>query len=61
MTLKTRTKFSAIAECLASMFSGQVFASSKVDIAAQANNPLDNMTAFNLHNYCIGEQLAETA
>jgi hypothetical protein len=25
-------------------------------IAAQANNPLANMTAFNLHNYYIGEQ-----
>ena len=23
--------------------------------AAQANNPLANMTAFNLHNYYIGE------
>jgi len=61
MTLKTRSKFNAFAVCLASMFSGQVFASSKADIAAQANNPLANMTAFNLHNYYIGEQLAETA
>ena len=29
---------------------------SKSDIAAQANNPLANMKAFNLHNYYIGEQ-----
>jgi hypothetical protein len=27
---------------------------------AQANNPLANFTAFNLHNYCIGE-LTDTA
>ena len=26
------------------------------DVAAQANNPLANMTAFNLHNYYIGKQ-----
>jgi hypothetical protein len=25
------------------------------DASAQANNPLANMTAFNLHNYYIGE------
>lgn len=29
---------------------------SKADIASQANNPLANMKAFNLHNYYIGEQ-----
>ena len=29
---------------------------SKASIAAQANNPLANMRAFNLHNYYIGEQ-----
>lgn len=29
---------------------------SKASIAAQANNPLANMQAFNLHNYYIGEQ-----
>ena len=38
------------------MISGQAFAESKSEIAAQANNPLANMTAFNLHNYYIGEQ-----
>jgi hypothetical protein len=31
-------------------------AASEGDLAAQANNPLANMTAFNLHNYYIGEQ-----
>lgn len=29
---------------------------SKASFAAQANNPLANMQAFNLHNYYIGEQ-----
>ncbi len=37
------------------MFSGQVFAEPEADMA-QANNPLANMTAFNLHNYYIGKQ-----
>lgn len=54
--LNTKSKFSVFAVCLASMFSGQAFAQSKADIAAQANNPLANTTAFNLHNYYIGEQ-----
>ncbi|MFW2439677.1 MAG: hypothetical protein ACN4GR_09930 [Arenicellales bacterium] len=38
------------------MISRPAFAESKAEIAAQANNPLANMTAFNLHNYYIGEQ-----
>ncbi|MFW2438300.1 MAG: hypothetical protein ACN4GR_02905 [Arenicellales bacterium] len=54
--MNTRSKFNALAICLISMFSGQAFAQSKADIAAQANNPLANTTAFNLHNYYIGEQ-----
>ena len=29
--------------------------SSEADIAAQANNPLANMKAFNMHNYYIGD------
>ena len=28
---------------------------SAAELKAQANNPLANMTAFNLHNYYIGE------
>lgn len=34
---------------------GNALAMDEADIAAQANNPLANMTAFNLHNYYIGE------
>lgn len=54
--MKTRLIFYVFSICLACMISGQAFAESKAEIAAQANNPLANMTAFNLHNYYIGEQ-----
>jgi hypothetical protein len=38
------------------LMSGTASAQENADAAAQANNPLANMTAFNLHNYYIGEQ-----
>jgi hypothetical protein len=34
---------------------GQVLAQDHDNAAAQANNPLANMTAFNLQNYYIGD------
>jgi hypothetical protein len=36
--------------------SATALAQEDADVSAQANNPLANMTAFNLHNYYIGEQ-----
>jgi len=58
MLLKTRSKFFAITSIsIASLLTGQAFAQSKADVAAQANNPLANMKAFNLHNYYIGKQI----
>ncbi|MEA1889194.1 MAG: hypothetical protein U9N50_05360 [Pseudomonadota bacterium] len=38
------------------MLTGNAIAADDAGLAAQANNPLANMTAFNLHNYYIGEQ-----
>ena len=35
---------------------GKALSADKADVAAQANNPLADMRAFNLHNYYIGEQ-----
>jgi len=40
---------------LAFMPAGQASAQDHADAAAQANNPLANMTAFNLQDYYIGE------
>jgi hypothetical protein len=40
---------------LGSYLSANALAQDNADVAAQANNPLANMTAFNLHNYYIGE------
>ncbi len=56
MSLKTRSIFSAFTVCVASMLTGNATAADDATLAAQANNPLANMTAFNLHNYYIGEQ-----
>jgi hypothetical protein len=41
---------------LVTFFSAAALAQEEADVSAQANNPLANMTAFNLHNYYIGEQ-----
>ena len=38
------------------MLTEKAIADGNANLAAQANNPLANMTAFNLHNYYIGEQ-----
>jgi len=45
---------SAALFCLAGAAGAQEKAG-QADVAAQANNPLANFTAFNLHNYYIGE------
>ena len=37
------------------LFDGQVLAQDPASAAAQANNPLANMTAFNIQDYYIGE------
>jgi hypothetical protein len=49
---------SVLAAGLAFMSGSQAFAQSnqQVDAQAQANNPLADFTAVNLHNYYIGEQ-----
>lgn len=56
MKLKTQFILSVFSVCVSCMISGQAIAERKADIAAQANNPLADITAFNLHNYYIGEQ-----
>ena len=40
---------------LSVLLEGQVLAQDQASAAAQANNPLANMTAFNLQNYYIGD------
>jgi len=47
---------SALLLLLITFLSASASAQENADVAAQANNPLANMTAFNLHNYYIGEQ-----
>jgi hypothetical protein len=37
------------------LFEGQVLAQNQASAAAQANNPLANMTAFNMQDYYIGD------
>lgn len=46
----------ALVLLLITFLSASASAQENADVAAQANNPLANMTAFNLHNYYIGEQ-----
>jgi len=41
---------------LITFLSATASAQEGADVSAQANNPLANMTAFNLHDYYIGEQ-----
>ena len=40
---------------LSLLFENQVLAQDQANVAAQANNPLANMTAFNMQNYHIGD------
>jgi hypothetical protein len=40
---------------LSPLFQSQVLAQDQASAAAQANNPLANMTAFNMQNYYIGD------
>jgi hypothetical protein len=40
---------------LSFLVAGQVLAQDQASAAAQANNPLANMTAFNMQNYYIGD------
>ena len=46
----------ALMPLLITFLSATTLAQEGADVSAQANNPLANMTAFNLHNYYIGEQ-----
>jgi hypothetical protein len=46
----------ALPVLLVTFLSAAAMAQEDAGVAAQANNPLANMTAFNLHNYYIGEQ-----
>jgi len=46
----------ALVLSLITFLSATALAQEDADVSAQANNPLANMTAFNLHNYYIGEQ-----
>jgi hypothetical protein len=45
----------ALLSVLIAFFPVSAWAQDNADAAAQANNPLANMTAFNLHDYYIGE------
>ncbi len=40
---------------LSLLLDGRVLAQDQASAAAQANNPLANMTAFNMQNYYIGD------
>jgi hypothetical protein len=51
----TYTKICLLAVFAISFSTSKVWAQENADVSAQANNPLANMTAFNLHNYYIGE------
>jgi hypothetical protein len=51
-----KAKFCLLALLLASVLSGNAVAAEEADATAQANNPIADMKAFNLHNYYIGEQ-----
>jgi hypothetical protein len=42
---------------LSLLFENQVLAQDQTNVVAQANNPLANMTAFNIQNYYIGDLL----
>jgi hypothetical protein len=50
------TNYFALVALLITFLSADALAQEEADVSAQANNPLANMTAFNLHNYYIGEQ-----
>ena len=49
------TGIAALVTLILSNYTLEVQARDAADTAAQANNPLANMTAFNLQNYYIGE------
>jgi hypothetical protein len=51
-----KINFWLLALLIASLLPGNAVAAEKADVSAQANNPLADMRAFNLHNYYIGEQ-----
>jgi len=57
MKMMNKAALMILALCLAGILPAQSFAAEEdASAAAQANNPLANMTAFNLHNYYIGKQ-----
>jgi hypothetical protein len=55
MKLKKTSMLMSLGACLVSLLSTIAIADEGVSDAAQANNPLASMTAFNLHNYYIGK------
>ena len=55
MKLKKTSMLMSLGSCLVSLLSTIAIADEGVSDAAQANNPLASMTAFNLHNYYIGK------
>ncbi len=56
MKHQTRLTLAVSALLLSIMLPGKTLLADNSDVASQANNPLANMKAFNLHNYYIGEQ-----
>jgi hypothetical protein len=51
-----KVTFCLLSLLLASVLSGHSAAAQEADVSAQANNPLADMKAFNLHDYYIGKQ-----
>jgi hypothetical protein len=51
-----KANFCLLALLLASVLSGNAVAAEEAGVNTQANNPLADVTAFNLHNYYIGKQ-----
>ena len=54
--LMRKVTFCLLALFLASVLSGHAVSAQEADVSAQANNPLADMKAFNLHDYYIGKQ-----
>lgn len=56
MILQTKSLLAGMALLVIAVSPAAVYAADDASLAAQANNPLANMTAFNLHNYYVGKQ-----
>ena len=53
--IKKTVRLTFVTIGLSFLVAGQVLAQDQASAAAQANNPLANMTAFNMQNYYIGD------